>query len=247
MYWLVHCYYSVFFSDVVKLCRNFNGGVQGSKDSHVPAYFYLFVTGYGKENTMKNEIDRFTIDRTLSINITGFGKIRRHIRKYTASNCEYPLKSVMMSTIRSMFKVTVEDDMYTVKVHWPTIDDHFGFVNQEYESEWFVFRKFIDAEMTSQKYIHFYTEKLIDEFYDDVDAFVDEVDGTFIYDQLTSQGCFSFVYDEKISLRVRIKARAMIIEREREVLKTKSVPMPSKWLMRVARGQSRQSQMQALS
>jgi hypothetical protein len=147
-----------------------------------------------------------------------------------------------------MFKVTVEDDMYTVKVHWPTIDDHFGFVSSESEeNEWFVFRKFIDAEMTSQKYIHFYTEKLIDEFYDDVDAFVDEVDGTFIYDQLTSQGCFSFVYDEKISLRVRIKARAMIIEREREVLKTKSVPMPSKWLMKVARGQSRQSQMQALS
>ena len=160
---------------------------------------------------------------------------------------------MMMSnaTLNSMFKVDVEDNQFVIKVHWPTVDDYFGFEDQEYREEWFVFRKFLDSDMDTADiaYSGYIAERLIDEFYDDVDAFVDEVDGTFIYDQLTSERCFSFVYDEKISLRVRIKARAMIIEREREVLgkgkakaKANAVPMPSKWLMNVARGQ-----MQALS
>ena len=87
-----------------------------------------------------------------------------------------------------MFKIEYERSVYTISVYWPAIYAHHGVsfeANETNEAnEWFVFRKFVDHDNCGGNYIDYHTERLIGEFYDDVDSFVDEVEETFLLSHL---------------------------------------------------------------
>ena len=133
-----------------------------------------------------------------------------------------------------MFKIEYERSVYTISVYWPAIYAHHGVSNETNEAneanetneaneanEWFVFRKFVDHDNCGGNYIDYHTERLIGEFYDDVDSFVDEVEETFLLSHLA--------LDDKT-------IKTFSVEMERRLIGEEFAQMQVAWVLPISKG-----------